>query len=379
MFVRVEEGLIEVDDDSFVKAFREINIKLQGGGVVSKGKPLELVTTGKNDKSALIGIFTSLGKPLTVDPNKRMRYDDLLKVVADAAQNNPSSLIPKGEVDLTMRVVKNVLTVGPSSKPQLKFSLFKSVDRYTSFIVSELEGSGPDIGFQMSFWASLLALMGLYSAYIGRLRDAYLFLFLEPNQVSEILNAGYKGLDVGRLATAVLTAREVGINELKGTLPISVIPHALLARVMLDLKIRDAIKTTNLRRLYLKLVRLHVEGNTYKVYDEVPIAVTAAEDAESRELISKLSHQLSSKSPLVQCLSRFVWKGMGMKGVNLCEETDHLVRAVEYLYRFIALSDWEAIYHYVKELEEAARLLESQGGPSSVRGKIYRSWAGSLA
>ncbi|MCD6323569.1 MAG: hypothetical protein J7L55_00435 [Desulfurococcales archaeon] len=380
----IRNGVLELDDDAFVKAFLDVKEKLPkevdiNGRKVRIGKGLELPTTGKNDKSGVEGIFKGIGMEPPADPNKKLRYEEFLKALAKAAEDNPSTLIPKNDVSLMLSVVKGSLTVGNPSKKPLKFSLFKSIDRYTAYLVSELRGAGPNVGFQMSFWTSLIALLGLYEGYVGRVGDAYVFLFIEPHKITEALYAYIKGLSPKEVVKRYLTARDVGIDRIGEVLPLAFIRHALLARAILDVDLMNALRRTNLDRLDLKVVRLHVEGNTYKVYAEIPLTITAYRNGKFSELLPKLSKHVTADSPIIKCIVKLVQKGTGLKGVKPCDENDEILKAIDNLYRFAALNDAEALYNYVKSLEEAAKILEAQGDPQEMKKvKIYRALAGSL-
>ncbi len=67
--------------------------------------------------------------------------------------------------------------------------------------------------------------------------------------------------------------------------------------------------------------------------------------------------------------------------VDLCKENDHVLRAIESLYRFVTIQNPVELAEYVRHLRDAINVLEAAGasGGAARRMEVYRRWLASLS
>ena len=148
--------------------------------------------------------------------------------------------------------------------------------------------------------------------------------------------------------------------------------EAAVSRLLVDLGVRRAMRTGNIRRLSLRLVRVDEEGNTYKIYGDTPLSISSGERKYAEVLAQ---HMDPEKSPLIRCLRREAMR-LRMKGVQPCEESTHVINAVLWLMRYVSTGSSHFLAQYVRELVNAADIAEV----SEKRGRaaVYRRMVASL-
>ncbi len=379
---RVTPNYIELPDDAFARAFREVakdEERLSGVKIAST----------RNDRKSINNLLKSLGvNPEDFWPEKKkggkasiVPYGNLIGKVAEVSISKPEVLNRPGTVELSVRLKGKEIFVG-SGEPFLSLALFKSCDKYGSLRVWEFTSLGEQVRQKLSINAALTCLLGLYSSYVGRVGNTNLFLFLDPSEVVEVLSTSMmSGKDPSEALRWRINVRNTGKEVITDFLEAAVVPPAVLTRLALSVKFAEALEGTDIEALRLRLVRVDEEGNIYKVYGDMPIEARREPLLKGR-LSEKLSEHVSKSSPLMRCVQLFVWKGQG-RGVRLCEENDHVLKAVDALYRFVALRDPTALAEYARHLRDAADVLEAavrggESGATAWRMNTYRRWVAGL-
>lgn len=380
---KVTPEYMELPDDAFALAFKEIAREKEE--VVGKVR----IATALNDYNSINNLLRSLGvEAEDFWPEKKgggkakiVSYGYLIAKIAEVAASKPELLNRSGTVELSVRLKGKQIIVG-SEEPLLSLALFKSCDKYGSLRVWEFTSLSKQVPQKLSINAALTCLLGLYSSYVGRVGNTNIFLFLDPSEIAEALNISLMGGEEPSEAMRLrINARNVGKEVIAEFPEAAVVPSAILARLALSLRLAEALKRTNIEALRLRLVRVDEEGKIYKVYGDTPIEARR-EPLLRGKLSEELSEHVKGSSPLMTCVRLFVRKSQG-RGRALCEENDHVLRAVDALYRFVALEDPIALAEYVRHLRDAADLLEAvvRGGESGGAGwrmRTYRYWVAGL-
>jgi len=378
---KVTPEYVELPDDAFVQAFRRVDAESLNN---------VRIATLKNDSKSIEKILEELGvKPDEFWPTTKkgvkasiVPYGYLIAKISEVSWNNPEALMRSGTIELKVWFKGREVRVG-YEEPFLSLALFKSCDKYWSMRVWEFASLSEKTPQKLSINAALICLLGLYSSYVWRVGNSTnFFLFLDPSEVAEVLGAsmirGEDPLDAMRWR---INVRNTGKNIITEFPEAAMVPSAILTRLALSIKFAEALERTNIEALKLRLVRVVEEGNIYKIYGDTPIE--ARRQPLLKGVLSKrLSEHIDASSPLMMCVRLFVRKGEGM-GVRLCEENDHVLRAIDALYRFVALEDPAALAEYVRHLRDAADVLEAVARGGESRGarwrmSTYRRWVAGL-
>ncbi|MEM2861821.1 MAG: hypothetical protein QXL12_07870, partial [Nitrososphaerota archaeon] len=113
----------------------------------------------------------------------------------------------------------------------------------------------------------------------------------------------------------------------------------ILAEIYLSAKLEAELAENNVKSISLLLLRINHEGQTYKVYEAIPLTIFSR---EARELYRVLEKIIAPGSIVLDRLRN---------SDNV--EHSNLVSAIIGLYRFVILDDKYGIYHALRELHNA--------------------------
>ncbi len=344
------------------------------------GNELRIANTGKNDVKYVRVILEHFGINYDdIAPRKKTKkgeevakkigYGTVLKHIATAKKGWDTL----GDVDFKVEIdTKNkYILVSTDAKESLQLPIFKP-DRYKGLRLPEAGVVTEMFRFGIGMEAALIGLLGMGNAHVASIGGMHLFLFIDPSQAAEVIASTALGRDPRKYARALLDARDAGAQALRGLGDALIYVEAAVSRLVIDLGVRRAMRSGNIRRLNLRLVRVDEEGNTYKIYGDTPLSM-GSEEAEYAEALAR--HLDPGKSPLIWCLKREAMR-LRMKGVQPCEESTHVVNAVLWLMRYVSTGSAYFLAQYVRELINAADVAEAadKGG----RAASYRRMASSL-
>jgi len=365
---------LEAPPDVLRSAFRQVAEWARDG--------LKLANTGKNDVKYIKILLQTFN----------IRYEDIAprkKPKKGEKEGAVAKKLPYGRVidaiassddgwgslrDTTLRIEVDIksraIYVSATKKDALQLPVFKP-DRYKGIRLPEAGIVTDMYQFGVGREAALIALLGMGGAHVASIGGMHFFLFIDPGMAAEVLTAPALGKDPSKVARAYLDARDAGAKALRGLEDAIVYAEAAVSRLVLDLAVRRAMRAGNISRLALRLVRVDEEGNTYKIYSDVPVTIAAGE-AEYAEV---LADHLDPGSPIIRCLRKEAMR-LRVKGVQPCEEGPHVVSAALWLFRYVTAGSAEFLSHYVRELVAAADIAEvaEKGG----RAATYRRMAASL-
>lgn len=233
-------------------------------------------------------------------------------------------------------------------KGHYSFQIMK-VDRYKGITSTELNV----INEQITVWSDLngvyLFFLGLLSAYVTAIRgrgiNNYYFLFFDVTELPVILQNPKNWMIIKDNITNEL--REI-LNEMKDAMD-----EIITLSVLLNSFAIKNIKEQNVKFVNLRLVKISNEGNTYKVYNDVPLSIFVDQRIYMDEkLFEGLQRALKT---LVYPASKFI-NGTDKKGDGY-----HAYMALKYLYSYIVTSNSEHLEKFYREIHEAERMDSTKG------------------
>lgn len=318
-------------------------------------------------------IFEKLGLSL----QSRKTFYDLLKMLKD----NSNAIKVLRDIDLLLSFVKkdNLIDLKNKNDGISAPQIFK-IDRYTGFSSLETPYTSQQLTLYFSKEVALISLLGIYSSFVVSIRQQqsnyYYFLFLSPDEVLKMLAEGRK-----ELIKAFMRIKEKAKDLLREIIARYPSNELLIAEIALNLEIRELMKEENLEKLSLLLFKISPEGQTYKIYEVIPIEIFSKTSFEvlmrnfrdTDKLQSILLEFLSPNSIALEAMA-------SMNRVNRYSEAENVLSAVHGLYRFVVLGDAQGFYEFTEKISEAYRkLADSNDSRERYRAGIYRKMLESLS
>jgi hypothetical protein len=139
-------------------------------------------------------------------------------------------------------------------------------------------------------------------------------------------------------------------------------PEALIIETLLNLSFIEALEKSNLDKISLILFRIDHEGQTYKIYDQLPIYVYRKSFAyeilnkyfsKKEEFCNEISKALNKNGIIGKSLINYI-KGGEVK------EAPALLRAIKELYRFVVFADASGLFGFLRNLQDAVNILRAE-------------------
>jgi len=246
------------------------------------------------------------------------------------------------------------------------------IDRYTGITSLEEEYTDKQMTLRLSKDAALLLLLGMYSSYVAYDKPYLYFLFFSPDEVINMLLGPSE--QVERLINSYFIVKNGVINKLREIIRGLVTNEILLLEVALGVELQELMLKENIDRVSMILFRIAIEGNTYKVYEQVPIHVyrrpafyeiLGTYVRDPLKFCRKLSSELSPNKPILKALASF-------NSNNKFTEADNILKAIQGLYRFIVLGDSEGLLEFHREIRNAyTKLANSSSENEKARANYY--------
>lgn len=298
-------------------------------------------------------LFEKLGSNL----KSRKTFYDLIKMLKD----NSGIIREKELVELKFRISgkDNLLDLKRKSEGIAAPQLFK-IDRYTGFSSLETPYTSKQLTFYISPEVALISLLGIYSSFILNVRQQdqnyNYFLFFSPDEVLKLLLEGSKDL-----VDRYFKLKKIAMDKLRGIIEKYQLNELIAIELAINLEIRRLMDSENLDKFSLLLFKIAPEGQTYKIYETIPLEIYGSisfyeiagkyfKDAD--KFIENLSDALSPDEILMEALS-------SLNKRNRYSEAENVLSAVQNLYRFVMLGDAQGFFGFLRGLEEARRKLEN--------------------
>jgi hypothetical protein len=337
---------ISVTSDSFAEVYSKLD-----DNVLNK---LTINTVGKNDAPFWQNLFKSFN--ITIKQSDKITsYSHILNKL----KSNSKNLIINRDVEIGYNIIgKNfIIDKGEITAPQL----FK-VERYTGITSLESDITTEQITVRNSREILLLALLGIYSSFIitTKILDktSYYFLFLSPEETTKLIYE--RNIN---LIDSVFRVKDKIKESLKDILDYAQLsPESLIIETLLNLSFIETLEKSNLDKISLILFRIDHEGQTYKIYDQLPIYVYRKSFAyeilnkyfsEKEEFCNEISKALNRNGIIGKSLINYI-KGGEVK------EAPALLRAIKELYRFVVFADASGLFGFLRNLQDAVNILRAE-------------------
>jgi len=297
------------------------------------------ISIGKNDRGSVLRLLSSLGIEGKKE-EKLTKYGDIIGVILENRRNIRIShrielgATIKGKnlfIDYTNVISKRVDDKKRVADGRISFQLFKT-ERYKGLTSTEHPYTTKQLTTYMSPEATLIALLGLYSSFITTSDNIHYMLFFSPEEVGSIL-AGDK--DVRTMFIIKEAAKSLLVDIIRKKYS----EELVVVETLLNAKIQEAMGQQNVRSLSLILLKLAREGQTYKIYQQLPLNFYKRESPEIWRLIAEVL------SPSEVILSRLA------KNDNV--EYNNLLSSINGFYRYVVLGDRWGLYLAIRELQHA--------------------------
>lgn len=343
--------VLKVPNDFIIRAIEELDYKRIEG--------LRITMSGNDN------INRTLFEKYGISDQSRKTFYDLLSKVKDHANG---FIIGRNEIVLGIEFKgrKMVIDVEELAVPQLL-----KVDRYTGISSLETKYTSQQITVYSSKEIMLIALLGIYSSFVTSVRQQnqqyYFFLSLSPEEIEFLLS----NLNDRELLKKIFRTKEHVIRILSEILNKTTLNELILLEIYLNVEIRRQMEESNLDKISLILFKISPEGQTYKVYEFVPITIyregfvfheVVKRYYKAERFLEDLSRALDPNGVIFDAL----------KNLNKYDEANNVLKAVCGLYRFIVLGNADGWYEFIREITNAYKKLESSMKPKEkVRRKKY--------
>jgi len=358
---KVKLGLEEAElpDNAFKETLNALDSR--------KIETISIVFTGNDKPEKFISSLGLSGRP------EKKTYRALLKFLKEHAEKVRISK----NIDLTPMMERDRQVIDLLNKSQeadLAAPSIMKIERYAGFTSIEETYTTRGIGLRFSPDVWMISLLGVYSSfiirtrYVGSDKDNIYFLLFSPEEILTMFARGdanyvYTLMNVKRKTTEVLA------ETLKNTH----MEEAIALQLSLNLKIADILREYDIDRLTLSLVKLSSEGQTYKIYEHIPLTLSS-----ETPFISSLSTIFTEIDEVLSYLAKavdphgYLLKATSAKEARNWSEKDYAIKAILALHRLVSIGDVSGLRDYARYLELAVRILQgAEDRKSAIRRSYY--------
>lgn len=297
----------------------------------------------------------------------RKTYYDLIALLKE--HRDKISTKDESEIHLNIKGKDVFMDINSKSDGIAAPQLLK-VDRYTGFSSLDTPYTSQQLTFYLSKEVALLALLGIYSSFVTNVRQQqqsyYYFLFFSPEEVAGLLNSP-------SLAEKFFLVKESVRESLRELLRRTTFNELLLIETTLNLELQRLMETENLDKISLTLFKIAHEGQTYKIYEQIPITVyrnPAFYETAKKYFRDPLKFSEKLRKAITQGVIPSALAILSTK--NKYSEADNILKAIQMLYRFVVLGDLQGWFGFLRELNNAhSKLKNSSDGREKKRAGQY--------
>jgi len=270
----------------------------------------------------------------------------------------------KNEINLAPKIKgKTILYDIEDKKEGISLQLLK-IDRYTGISSLETNYISQHLTSYFSKELILIALLGIYSSYVTTLfppsekgfQQIYYFLFFSPEETLGLLSKGNNGL-----FEAKFIMKEKMKKIINEHIKSAYLNEVLLLDVILNLELYKFMKETNLDKISTILIKLNPEGQTYKIYETLPITVFK-EMVFHKKIEKYFRHHEKFAEPVLNFLNDQNVKVAlnSLTTRSKMPEADNLLSAIINLYRFVILGNTQGLSEFIREAWNAYEKTKNQ-------------------
>lgn len=363
----IYEGIVFTLSTSSKTSFNEQQIELKNTFLEKAFRSLSREAY-ENIKIGLTGndnLNTELFKKLSLrDVSSKKSIRDIVKTLCDN-DNIKNLKVEKDEINLRCNINGRVILFDTDDKKEgLSFQLLK-LDRYTGLTSTETEYTSKQLTSYFSKELILISLIGICSSYVSSVfipstkgvQSSHYFLFISPEEVLRILSKG----DI-EFVKKILKVKNKVREVIQEILKYTSLNEVLLLELTLNVELHRLMDEENLDKVSTTLFRVNPEGQTYKVYEAIPITIfkDTLFHEKVKDYFGERSEQLleSVEYFLSDSRVRYVLKSLKEK------ETNNIILAVQSLYRAIILGDMQGFFGFMREVWNAHEKVKDKANRS---------------
>ncbi|MCM8803226.1 MAG: hypothetical protein NC827_07975 [Candidatus Omnitrophica bacterium] len=321
---------------------------------------IKVVLTGNDDINTKI--FEKFG--LSSVTSKKVLYDLYRKL-----QENSTYFNSKNEINLKQELKgSSILFDVDDKKDGLSLQLLK-LDRYTGLTTTDLHYSSKKLTSYFSKELILISLIGIYSSYItsiitmtskGRMSTHY-FLFFAPDEILSLLSRKERAF-----ISKVIKVKDEIKSLVKDVISFSQFNEILLLELTLNTKIHESLENENLDKISTLMFKICPEGQTYKIYEVVPI--TLFKDALFNYKVKeyfKGRHEIFLEAVQNFLHNENVRRALSsLNSRKKMDEADNILSAIQNLYKFITFGDIQGYLTFTRNIFVAHDKTKNEQGSS---------------
>ena len=322
---------------------------------ITSGARFDIPSTGKNDQS----FFRELGRQYqyTYGEEGTLLF---LRNLLENVQESPK--LESVEMQIGNIIFeKDAFVIGNKNITGLQ--LFKC-DRYSGFTSLETNYTTSQITLRTSPEVALTLLIGVASSFIDRADNFYCFLFFSPDEIVRL----YSERNNIDLVRKYFMVKDKAIEILRTAYLAASPGEIAIMELALNLKLQEEMNKYNLDKVSFMLFRIAREGNTYKIYEQIPLTlyrrivfrdIVEKYFKNPERFIKKLSKifEEKDKKPYFR-----LWNALRSLSRQQPEsEASNVLSAIMNLYRFVILGDPQGYYQFLRELHNCYRKAETEG------------------
>jgi len=265
-------------------------------------------------------------------------YGNLINTLKENAKK---LIIKQNKITLELSIERKNVSIGGrklNKDTGISLQLFK-IERYTGITSTELPYSTKQLTTYICPETFLIGLLGIYSSYIQTVREKtfnYYFLLFDSQEIADILNSN-KNIE------NIMNMKNIVRDELAKVIGKHFSEELMIAEILINIALQDEMVKNNLEKLSLILMRIAHEGQTYKIYQAIPLTIM------KRKFTSKALYSIVNPDGFL--LSRL------SKSDNV--EYNNLIMAINGLYRYAILNDNQGLFTMIRELHNAYHKVRS--------------------
>jgi len=311
-----------------------------------------------------VTIFEAYGIP---EKSRKTYYDLISKLKSNADRMTVTKSTIKLGAELKRKDMiideKEMFDANGKRRALSAPQLFK-IDRYTGISSLESSYTSQQVTIYTSKEILLIFLLGLYSSFVTSVRQQsqqyHFFLTFSPEEIENMLN----NLNDKEFVERVFRTKEGVMRILNDVLSKTTLNEMVLLEIYLNVEIRTLMERENLDKISTTLFKISPEGQTYKIYEQMPITIYR-DHQEFHEIVERF---FRSPEEFLENLSEIL-KPDGvifdaLRNVDKYDEASNVVKAVYGLYRFIVLGNADGWYDFLREISNACRKLENSTKPN---------------
>jgi len=340
---KIHQNLIKVSDDAFIKAFESLTENTNRNRV----EGISIVMSGNDNLNKKLPNLFKIGSA------SKKSFRDILILLSS---ENGKLGVCRQKVEINLEEKGRKIYLGSGAKQdRLTAQLFK-VDRYTGFSSLETSYTSTQLTMYLSKEVVLLMLLGVYSSFITTIRTeggiSHFFCFFSSDEIQKLLMKG-KG-DLIKKYTDI----KVAIQENFSKILRSRINEVLLVELSTNISLIEKMIEGNIDKLSLLLFKVNPEGQTYKIYEKIPLTVYENPvflkilerfGKPSDRIVRRLNDALKPNSVMFKALA-----------TPTRPEHENVLKAVLGLHKFITAEDAQGWFIFLRELVNATLKCERE-------------------